>query len=209
MVPRSVRGKLGRAPVNMVTTQRTYWHFNWTPNTTTTDGFARRLTYTLSGLPSVGEFTGVFDMYKINAIKVVLRPRYDGFAGNDTTDTVLPGVTNQGRTMVHVLRDMYGQYVPSGSYSTNTLNSFFEQGTKVKTYPGNRDVVIYYRPTVDVYNNVNSADKRSKSMWYSTTSTGVVHYGPCVFLQDVNLTGTFNQSFDVYVTMYMSFKGIK
>ena len=195
-------------PKNFTSIYRCKWQENWTPSTAATVNFFKQFTFTSSGMTDYAAFSSLYDYYKINAIKMVLRPRYDNFAGNDTTDTTAPGITNQGTTMVHVLRDMYGSYSAVGAYSSTTLNNFLENG-RVRTYQGIKPITLYFQPTVDFYTNTSAIDKKIKPMWFPTADSSVLHYGPHIFLQDVNLTGTFNQSFDIFVTYYMSFKGMK
>lgn len=194
---------------NQVVCQRTFYVENWTPGTAVTSQFWRYYSPSLSSLPSVSDFSNLFDLYKINAIRITLRPRYDNFAGNDTTDTTLPGVTAQGGTNVHVLIDPHNTNVtPTGTYTTTNLNSFLENG-RVKSYTGNEPIEIYWKPLIGDAMSVGEA--RVKSPWLGTGATpqNIVHHGVHIFLQDTNFTGTFNQSYDVFFTYYMSFKGLK
>lgn len=187
---------------------RTFWLQNWTPSTTTTNDFWRYYTFTLSQLPNVGELTSLFDQYKISALKFTFRPRYDGFMGNDTTDTTIPGVTNQGKTQVHIVNDPKSTIAPGGVYNSGTLNSFFEQG-RVKTRGGNRPFSVYFKPTVaNDADGVNIATYQ-RAPWLNTTTNAIVHRGFHIFLQDINLTGVFGQSYDVFVTPYMKFKNMR
>lgn len=79
-----------------VNVERTWWSANWTPSTTATNGFWRYITVNLGACPNVSEYTNLFEQYKINKLTFTLRPRYDSFSGENTTDTTPPGVTNQG-----------------------------------------------------------------------------------------------------------------
>lgn len=195
-----------RPRVPMLTTQRTWWLENWTPNTVSTNGFWRFYSTTLNAVPNNTEFTNLFDQYKIAALKFVFRPRYDNFSGNDTTDTTIPGVTNQAGTLLHVVNDPWSTVIPTGTYQSGTLNSFFEQGNRVKTYNGNKAVSVYFKPTVR--NMVASSSANPvRGRWLQ--DSGIQHYGFHIFAQDVNLTGVFGQSWDVYVTAYMMFKNMK
>lgn len=208
MVPRIPRGV--RMPA--MTVQRTWWSGNWTPTTVSTSDFWRYITVNLGACPNVAEYTALFDSYKILSVTFILRPRYDGFNGENTTDTTLPGVTNQGATRVHVLIDPKSTVSPSGTYTSSTLNTFLEQGSKVRTYAGNRDVVIPVRYPVyidDINGTAASTYKSTKTAWFSTANTGITIRGAHIFLQDINLTGVFGQSFDIFTTMTMSFKGIR
>lgn len=201
--------RIGRMP--MLTMKRTFWLENWTPNTTTTAGFWRFYDFAFDQLPSYTEISNLFDVYKINGIKITLRPRYTEFAGNDTTDTTIPGITTQGTTMVHVIKDqLNNSVVPSGVYSVGNLNNFLENGN-VRSYQGTKPINIYFKPMI--LNTVVNGGSMNKvgPRWLQTVANGMIvrHTGAHIFLQDVNLTGTFNQSFDVFVTYYFQAKGLK
>lgn len=198
-IMRQVRDK------SLVMVKRTFWYENWVPSTASTSGFWRNYALGLSNLPSVNEFTALFDQYRINSIKFTFRPRYDNFSGNDTTDTTLPNVTNQGQTHLHCIVDPESTVTPSGTYSSSNLNSFLENGS-VRSYDGNRAVNVYIRkPMV----NLNGVERRVKAPWLQCGQNAIQHYGIHVFAQDINLTGVFGQSWDVFVTYYMQFRGLK
>lgn len=199
------RPRMSRPPVFNVT--RTSYLTNWSPNTTGTSGFWQYLQANLNNISNVSEYTALFDTYRINSIKFTFRPRYDSFAGNDTTDTTLPGVTNQGTTDVHVVIDPKSLVGPSGSYNSTTLNAFLENG-KVKTYSGTKpfSVFIKYPCILDDVNASGSVLIR-RAPFLRTSSPAILHRGVHVFMQDTNLTGVFGQSFDIFVTMNMTFKG--
>lgn len=207
------RFNIPRAPrysaVSVVKAKRTFFYENWSPSTATTAGFWRYYMPTLSMLPSLSEFQALFDQYKLSAIKITLRPRYDNFAGNDTTDVTLPGTTAQGGTNVHVLIDPDSTTtVPTGTYTSGNLNTFLENGS-VRSYTGLKPINIYWKPKVGQVMSVGEA--RVKAPWAGTTTSPsqIPHHGVHIFLQDTNFTGTFNQSFDVFVTYYMQFKALK
>lgn len=193
----------------IISCKRTFYVENWSPSTAATSGFWRYYSPSLSQLPSLSEFQALFDMYKVKAIKITLRPRYDNFAGSDTTDVTLPGTTAQGGTNVHVVIDPDStNTTPGGTYTTTNLNAFLENGN-VKSYTGNKPITIYWKPKVGDSMATGEARVRPKWMGTSATPSGIVHHGVHIFLQDTNFTGTFNQSFDVFYTYYMQFKSLK
>lgn len=202
-VPRLVRPR-----VPMMAYSRTFWFQNWLPSTVSTNDFWRYYTFKLSDVPNFPEFQSLFDQYRVNAVKWTFRPRYDGFNGNDTTDTTLPGITNQGKTMMHVCNDPKSIIVPVGVYNSTTLNNFFEQG-KVYSRNGNRSFSVYCRTVVpDDADGINVA-RYIRAPWLNTSTRDITHRGFHIFAQDVNLTGVFGQAFDVYVTPYIMFKNIR
>lgn len=190
-------------------TTRKFWVQNWTPGVAATNDFWRYFAVTFGDMPNFSDYANIYDSYKITSVLIQLVPRYDGFSGNDTVDTVLPGVTNQGATRVHVAIDpkRRSNDGPTGAYTSATLNTFLER-SKAKTFSGNRTVSILLKhPCVLTDMNSNSNAVAQKAGWYQTNITNIAHQGVHVFLQDINLTGTFGQSFDVFYTYNILFKG--
>lgn len=190
-----------------MTVQRTFRADTWTPGVSSTGDFWRYLTTALNDCPNILEYSNLFDTYRINWIKYTLRPRYDMFAGNDTRDTTLPGVSNQAGTMVHVMIDPKSDVVPFGAYTYSVLNAFLENG-KVKTYQGTKpiSILVKYPCMLDDVNGNTRANIR-RSTFLNTGMPNIQHRGVHIFLQDVNMTGTHNQAFELFVTMSVTFKG--
>lgn len=207
---RRTMGRLVKSPRfnNVLNVKRTFWLENWSLSTVATSNFWRYYTFTLAQLPSYTEFTNIFDTFKLRGVKVTFRPRYDSFSGENTTDTTLPGITNQAGNYVHVINDPYSTVTPSGTYTTTNLNSFLENGN-VKTHNGNRPFSFYVRPCVDSYVSGSSTASRKRSPWMQTNNAPQVHNGAHIFLQDINMTGTSGNSYDVFYTFYLSFKNLK
>jgi hypothetical protein len=188
---------------------RKFWAFNWSPATTVTNDFWKYFSQNLNNLPDYAQYTAVFDQYRIKYLKFTLIPRYDSFAGNDTTDTTLPGVTNQAGVMVHVIIDPSSIITPSGSYNSTNLNTFMENG-RVKTYSGNKPITFTVKyPCIADDVNGTASSKHIRAPWINTTNFITPHRGAHVFVQDVNLTGVFGQQFDVFCQMGVQFKGMK
>lgn len=196
-----------RSLVNVTRLKRTFIWQTWTPSTTTTNDFWRFLNPTFGNLPSSPELSAVFDLYKITGVKFTFRPRYTGFDGADTTDVTAPGVTNQGTTDVHYIIDPISYLTPSGTYTSANLNNFLENGN-VKSRSGTRPFSIYYKPMTNVA--TGSGPMKKSGQWLSTqTANDLALNGVHVFMKDVNMTGVFSQAFDIFVTYYMSFKGLR
>lgn len=198
--------KMVRFP--MLKTQRTTWVGNWSPNTTTTDGFWKLFRFQYQQITNSGDYTNLFDQYKMYALKYTFVPRFDAFDGANTTDTTQPGVTNQGACRLHIINDPYTTLSPTGTYTSATLNTFLEQGNRVKTYSGNRKVSVFFRTTVN-----NTLDGlgggRQRAPWVNVSIGNLDHWGFHAFAQDVNLTGNFGQSWDIFVTAYLVLKNAR
>lgn len=198
--------RIGGSGTNITKIVRTTWLENWTPSTATTNGFWRYYQFTPNLIHNWQDYFNLFDQYKISALKFTFRPRYTEFAGNDTVDTTLPGVTTQGTTMVHVINDPYSTVVPAGTYNFLTLNAFLENG-KVKSYQGVKPISVYYKPTINLTTEAGN-NMRRRAGWLNVNLNNS-HSGFHIFLQDVNLTGVFNQSYDVFVTSYVMLRNAR
>lgn len=183
-----------------------FWYFSWTLSVATTNDFWRYWAVGTANIPEINSMRDLFESYKINWIEYEMRPRYDNFAGNDTTDTTLPGVTNQGGCDVHICVDPKNTVTPTGTYNSTTLNNFLCSG-RVKTYKGHQPIKfrIKYPCVRDDINGV-ATQKAVRATWYDMSSQPS-HYGAHVFISDVNQTGTFGQSYDVFCTINISLKG--
>lgn len=195
----------------VLSVKRKFWLENWQPSTVNAAQFWRYYTFNLGQMTDVGQYQAVFDQFRINAIRVEFHPRYSEFAGNDTTDTTLPGVTNQSGTRLSVLVDQRSSVVPSGTYGGAVYNSFLEQGN-ARTHQGNKPVTVYFRPSVSETLGANvagAARKRAPWMMLDASGQQVNHTGFHIFAWDPNFSGTFGQSFDILVTYYLQFKGMR
>lgn len=207
------RRKVARVPrnisaggTNICKVVRTTFIENWTPNSATTGGFWRYTQFAPNQIGNWSDYFNMFDQYKVCALKFTYRPRYDNFAGNDTTDVTLPGVTAQGLTNVHVINDPYSTISPTGTYSAATLNAFLENG-KVKSYQGGRPISVYFKPTINLTTEAGN-NMRRRAGWLNVNVNNV-HSGFHIFMQDTNLTGVFNQSYDVFVTSYVMLRNAR
>lgn len=188
--------------------QRKFYLTTWFPNTTTTDGFWRYQTFKFQDCPSYTEISNLFDRVKINRIKVEYMPKYDSFAGNDTVDQTLPGLTNQWGSNVHTIMDADSTVVPTGTYNS-TFNSFCENG-HVTTRNGKNKFKIYFKPKVN-YDVQGAAVTRKFAPYVSTQDNTPTYYGYHIYVQDNNFsaTGLAGQAYDIFVTYYMSCKNTR
>lgn len=207
---RAYRKRTRQSNAAFFSVKRTFYSGNWAPNTSTTAGFWRLFAPALSDMPSLSEYTALWDSFRIKAIKVTFRPRFDNFSGNDTTDTTLPGVTNQSGTRAFVIVDPYTNTGATGTYTSTNFNLFLENGSKVKCYEGAKPFSVYWKPTIDRSIGASVTGGRIKAPWIQTASgTTIPHYGFHIFMQDNAFAGTFGNSYDIFYTYYMQFKSSK
>lgn len=187
---------------------RKFFLTNWQPSTVNVDGYWRYQTFKLQDLPSFSEISNLFDQVKLNRIKVEYMPKYDSFAGNDTTDTTLPGITNQWGSNIHLIMDRDSTLVPSGAYG-GTFNTFCENGN-VRTRNGRNKFTVFFAPKVNA--TIQGANvKRVRPGYLSTQDNTPTYYGYHIYIQDPNFsaTGLAGQSYDIFVTYYMTCKNTR
>lgn len=81
---------------------------------------------------------------------------------------------------------------------------------KARVYNGNKDVSVYFKPMVNAETGGLSAGRRIRAPWLQCSqATGLVHNGFHVYASENNFTGVFGQSWDVFVTYYMQFSGLR
>lgn len=182
----------------------------WFPGTATTGDFWKYITYSAADITSFGEIASLFDQYRIAAYKVTFRPRFDGFSGNDNTDTTLPGITLNGATQLHIINDPRSTVAPSGTYTRANFNTFLEQGN-VRSYMGTRPVSVYVKP--QILNTLGGASSFNymKAPWLQTNASGsaVPHYGFHAFITTNNFSTEFTQAWDIMVKFYIQAKGMR
>lgn len=206
--PRRVPRPIGKTATMYI--KRKLWSATWLPATAATSDFWKQFTLNLTQIPNYTEFTNMFDQYRIAAIKWTFYPRFTDFSGNDNTDTTPPGVTNIGQNIMHICYDIYSTVSPSGTYTSTNLNSFMEQG-RIKTVTnGNRPIQVYVKPVIQGnYIGGTATNMFTKSKWLPTSSPSIPHYGPNIFVQDLNLAGVFGQQYDILVTAYIAVRNQK
>lgn len=207
---RAVRGRVPRgirmfSRANVLSAVRTFYAGNWTFGTVTTNDFWRYGQYTLASLPSVSEFTSLFDEYKINAIKVTFRPRYDTISPQD-----LVIASPQPQAYAHYIVDPGSTVIPAGTYTSTTLNTFLEN-SGVKTVTLNKPFSIYWKPKVSAQLlGGGTGSEVIKGGWVKTSDTAVTYRGYHMFLQQNNFTTTGGAvQLDIFVTYYMIFKNMR
>lgn len=190
---------------NVLSTSRTFYAGNWAFGTASVNDFWRYGAYTLGSLPSVNEYVALFDEYKINAIRVTFRPRYDTVSPQD-----LVIASPQPQAYAHYFVDPGSTVIPAGTYTSANLNTFLES-SGVKTVTLNKPFSIYWKPKVNAQLlGGGTGSEVVKANWVKTSETAVSYRGYHMFLQQNNFTTTGGAvQLDIFVTYYMSFKNMK
>lgn len=212
---RRLRRAVGRVPRprrfrgQTLTTSRTLYQGNWQFTTVSTDGFWRYYAPSINELPDISSWVQMFDEYKINAIKVTFRPAYDDISVS--ANTTLNSAINYPSAQAHVVIDPESATAPTGTYSPGTLNTFLEQGNRVRTYNLNRPFSVFYRPKVmDQVFGGGTASRIFKSPFIRTTETSVGQRGFHIMLQQNSMANTNNfVRLDTFITFYVTFRSLR
>lgn len=187
--------------------KRTFFDSTWVFGTVSTGEFWRYNTFTISQLPNIVELTGLFDTYKICAIKVTYRPR---FTEVDSAGEAGTGVIGFPNAYAHVIVDPDTNMSPSGVYNSATLNSFLENGN-VKTYNLTKPFSVYFKPkALMALSGGSTGSAAVKAPWCRFSDTGVSHRGFHIFLQQNAFSNGANYiRLDTFVTYYMKAKYLR
>lgn len=187
--------------------KRTFWYEYWSFGTATVDNFWRYYQPPMAILPNLSEYSALFDQYKINGIKITLRPRWTGFDGADTTSTA----SNKPLQSVHYIVDPLSQITRAGTYGASTFNTFCENGN-VKSVVGVKPINIYWKPmhNEDAGTGITNARLVGPRYLSFASATNVQQNGVHIFLQDPNFANAATGwGYDVFFTYYFQVRGMK
>lgn len=183
---------------------RTFRMTRWTDISTTNVTDANQfgvMTFYINQLPSVTEFTSLFDQYKINC--VVLKMRFLN---------QIPDRTDAGAGMFRANFHYCIDYNDSAAYTTIAQ---FAQVSNYKCHAlnGERDwsIKIYPKAQKAIYQGLASTGYGPTKTWINTADPAVPHYG-LKYLIDINGGGGGENvigSLQMQAKYYMSFKNVK
>lgn len=175
--------------------KRSFYVSNYISSTSAADTPAA-VSFALNGVPNAAEFTGLYDQYRINAIKLRLMPR-----GNSSE---LGPATGGGICSLFSVIDYDDASVPTGG--VNQLVQY----QSLKVTRSDREHVRYFKPRINV-GAINSVaggiqNKVNTKGWLDCDVSTTDHYG-LKFVLERTPTGTC--IYDAIVTMYMSFRNVR
>lgn len=203
-IVRRIPRRIPRSPTNTsVSVKRTLYAGNWVWGTASTSDFWRFIEYSLaSGFNNHGEFTPIFDRYRINAIRVQFLPRFDWVAAPTTGATPL----TVAKPRMAIINDAYSNLSPSGTYTSANLNSMMENGATI--YDATKPVTVYWKPAIPY--SVSGGVTFKRAPFLRTTETSILHRGFHAFIFQNNFTTTpTDLAWDIMVTMYVTFKDLR
>lgn len=183
------------------TTRLTTWLFT----TVNVAGFWRNESFGLNQLANVSEYTNLFDEYRIRAIKYRYVPCYDNISAGEA----IGALPVQNAYQAHISIDPAGTTTPSGTYNAAALQSYLDDAQKDRIVRGGKEFSVYYRPKVLEDHNGNFSSKVIPFPWTRTSQVTQQARGHNVFIWGSNGASVVGLNFEIYVTVYLEFRGAK
>lgn len=189
---RMLRGRRVGGPNPIHYFKRTAYYSGFIAGSTLVD-VGGRLIGQLSQVPNFGEFTALFDQYKIMGIKWRFSPRANSAEAG----------TNQGLVKFMTAIDYDG--APAGASAPVMTDLLQYESLKVTS--SNREHVRYVKPRIasTVYNTALTSGYSARTAWLDCENNAVPHYGLSYVLQQLPAGA---QSYDIQVTYYLAFKNV-
>lgn len=178
---------------------RKFFTSTWNWGTASTVDFWRYYIIKPSDMPNWGEYSAVFDEYRINAVKVTFLPRYDSV--DASSSTVVPNA--------HIIIDPASTMIPSGTYTSANLNTLLEN-SGVRTKRLNKPVSVYFKPKIAIQAFGGATNVlQTSTKFLKTNDTSVDYRGFHIFVQPTNFDTPTNCKLDVFYTYYVTFRNTR
>lgn len=202
---RSLLSRIPTARNTQVSIKRTFFSGTWALNSVATSDFWKYFEPTIAnGFNGFTEFASVFDRYKVNAIKLTFRPRFDTVNAPITGNTPL---TVRKPYMAYIV-DPETAISPGGVYAQANLNVFLENGGKI--VDADKPVSIYWKPKISLNTSIGSGVYFVKAPYLRTNEISTPMRGVHIFAYQQGFGTTFTDiEWDVFVTMYVTFKDLR
>lgn len=149
------------------------------------------INFSLNDVPSYTEFTALYDMYKINAVKIIFLPQM-------TSNISVSSVNNPyANTRFFSCLDFNDSTAP-------TSIDDVRQYQNAKFTPILKRHKRYLRPKI-----LDSTGYNPVNPWISTASPSVIYYGLKYAIENTNATVGTTFEYSVEVKFYLSFKNVK
>lgn len=147
--------------------------------------------FSLNDVPNSAEFTDLFDMYKINCVKITFLPQQ--------TQSVSIGAVNNpdASARFYSAIDYNDSSIPSAitdiqEYQTCKVTPILKQHKR-----------IIYKPKIALSNIV------TMSPWLATSTPSVNYHGLKIAVEAMSSSTTTSMTYSIECKYYMSFKNVK
>lgn len=185
--------------------ERASWVTNWPFNTASVAGYYRYIQPTFSDIYNSGEYTTLFDSYRVNKIKVTVIPRFGDTNCNFDNTGAPVAYNNQFYMTIGSDKNFTG--TATGTYSSATYNGMLEKCDNIRTYKLDKPFSWTYTPNIQNATSVGTSVM--KCPWMLTSSATQPLLGYQAFIHDVNFSAlaTNSVSVDILYTFYFECKG--
>lgn len=178
-----------------------------TPATGGSHYFAIACAFALDDIPSITDFTALFDLYKINAVKFKLLPYYDN----------APSATNAGgygsiAGFIHHVQDDDDIVTPTASdVGIDEIRQYLNYRTQ--SLQSKRPISRYIRPRISIAGGASGAFTAGVNMrpkWINCAYTNATHYGFKAIIEIFNSSAYASTLiFKIEPTYYLGFKNMR
>lgn len=160
--------------------------------------------FALSNLVNYTEFTSLFNQYRINAVKVMVMPHFDG---NDMSNINADGTSGVGRPANPIL---WTCSEDDGTTTVVNLNAVMQNNRARLVKRPNLPFSVYFKPKfqTSVANIGSIVSAHPMRGWIDTQNFGVQHYGISLagYIPAASSISTPPLTYKIFVKYYMAFK---
>lgn len=158
----------------------------YTSSTLADSNFGKQ--FVLNDVPNVGEFTSLYDQYRILAVKVKLIPR----ASEADVSQQLPNI---------------GSVIDYDDQTALTAINDYTQYQNFKMTRGNKIHSRYIKPRIaaEVFGGGVTTGFMPTKGWLDVAYPAVPHYGMKIYIQQTAVA----QSYDALIDYYLAFKNVR
>ncbi len=158
-------------------------------------GTAPVLTFALNGIGGSATFATLFDLYRLDAVRVTVRPNNNAIGMADPTTTALV--------------PMYWVIDYNNASALTTAAGALEYDNCMVLSPGEAGERLFKPHYNLVVQSASGTDYVNTSGdWLNTSSDDIIHYGCKFWIPQAVATQTFLQSWTVEVQYYLTFRQV-
>lgn len=185
--------------------ERASWVTNWVFNTASVAGYYRYIQPTINDISNIGEYTTLFDCYRVNKVKVQVIPRFGDTNCNFDLTGGPTAYNNQFYMTIGSDKNFTG--AATGTYSSTTFNAMLERCDNVRTFKLDKPFSWTYVPNIQNATSVGTSIMKAPWMLSSSATQPLLGYQ--AFIHDVNFSALAANSIsvDIIYTFYFEMKG--
>lgn len=164
------------------------------------------LTFNLASLPNYSDIVGMFEYYRINAIKITFIPVWSQVEANQQLANASSTVPSIVAPRVYTLIDT------DGDYQLSTEAAFLENSAIRIVREPTKSFSIYFRPKVQTgaASSLSIAGAIAKGkQWIDCANPNINHFGAVVGGVTPFATSGYTFNYQKVVTFYMQAKGVQ